>query len=301
MSTLSPKLLAWVQHALPIDDSIQAVNQLKGSTSTTLYKIKTNLDAYVLRLYDNKNWLEDEPDLAIHEKESLTRASTNNESSLKVPKVIKVDETGEVCGMPAILMSFVPGRVDLEPANLDQWLKELARGLADIHKIEPNDFKWKFFRYNNADTLAVPGWTKHPDLWRIGMARIKEKPPAYKENFIHRDYHPVNVLWEGDKLVSVVDWVNACRGPAAIDVGHCRNNLVCLYGVDAADTFLKYYQFFAGNRFTYDIYWDLICYFDFVYPGPPEVYQGWVDFGLTHLSSELLTERLGHYLTTLID
>ena len=97
-----------------------------------------------------------------------------------------------------------------------------------------------------------------------------------------------------------MDWVNACRGPAGVDIGHCRLNLVCLFGTEAADQFLKYYQEYAGSAFKYDPYWDLVCYFDFIFPGPPGVYQGWLDFGIHHLTNSNITQRLEKFLTTLL-
>lgn len=298
ISDLPPKVHNWVQDALSKSGTIKLIERLKGSSSTTLYKITTESDAFVLRLYDNEKWLKEEPDLAKHEAASLNKAASK--ATLNTPKVIAVDESGVDCGVPTVLMSHVPGNVYLEPQNLDDWLKELARVLVELHQIDPKDFKWGFFRFTEPSELEIPSWTKQPELWKKGIEMVKDSPPAYNETFIHRDYHPVNVLWEDNCITGVVDWVNACRGPQAIDVGHCRNNLVCLFGVEAADAFLKYYQTFSGNTFQYDPYWDLVCYFDFVYPGPVGVYQGWLDFGITHLTYELITERLEHYLTTLI-
>lgn len=47
---------------------------------------------------------------------------------------------------------------------------------------------------------------------------VREPRPQVKPCFIHRDYHPTNILWVDDKVSGVVDWVNACRGPAGIDI-----------------------------------------------------------------------------------
>ena len=132
---LPTKVFDWVQRTLPYKQPVQDVELLKGATSTTLYKITTISDVYVLRLYDNEDWLMDEPDLARHEAASLEKAATTNKDSLQTPRFINIDESGEKCGVPAILMSFVPGKVNLTPKNLTQWLKELARTLVMIHQI----------------------------------------------------------------------------------------------------------------------------------------------------------------------
>jgi len=236
---LPDPIKTWVEQSLPSKQTIRAFEKLKGATSTTLYKIETDTDRYVLRLYDNKSWLSKEPDLAAHEAASLKTAAADHFGA-RSPQLINVDESGKQAGLPMILMQFVPGEVVLKPDDLDAWLKELARVLAGIHRIDADHFKWTFRRYTKPHELKVPDWTEHPVLWEKGMQIVQSREPRYKETFIHRDYHPVNVLWTGGKISSVVDWVNACRGPAGIDVGHCRDNLVCLFGVEAAETFLNY-------------------------------------------------------------
>ncbi len=59
--------------------------------------------------------------------------------------------------------------------------------------------------------------------------------PTGPDAFIHRDFHPANLLWVDGRLTGVVDWVNACVGPAGVDTAHCRVNLAILWGAEAAD------------------------------------------------------------------
>ncbi|WP_081412680.1 phosphotransferase [Fictibacillus gelatini] len=40
------------------------------------------------------------------------------------------------------------------------------------------------------------------------MQCITRNYPDARNGFIHRDYHPCNVLWEDGRLTGVVDWVN---------------------------------------------------------------------------------------------
>ncbi|MFC4617586.1 aminoglycoside phosphotransferase family protein [Camelliibacillus cellulosilyticus] len=292
----------WVYHSLPRETNIESITALKGSTSTTLYHIKTDRKAYVLRLYDNKDWLSEEPDLAAHEAASLRQAAHLSSPLIHTPEVVNVDETGESTGMPTVLMTHIQGDIDLSPNHFNEWLKELAGALFAIHQIPlpPNGFKWAFHRYNKPEDLHVPAWTKQPELWEKAIEFVRQPSPSYQDCYIHRDYHPVNVLWEDEKIVGIVDWANACRGPAGIDLGHCRNNLVALFGIEAAGTFLNHYQRLAGNAFQYHPYWDLVAFLDFTFPGPPDVYQGWTDFGINHLNGRLIADRLEKYLMSLV-
>jgi aminoglycoside phosphotransferase (APT) family kinase protein len=75
--------------------------------------------------------------------------------------------------------------------------------------------------------------------------------------FLHRDYHPGNVLWSGGEISGIVDWVSGCIGPPEVDVAHCRANLAVLAGdPEAADRFLELWQSVTGCR-DYHPYWDL--------------------------------------------
>nr|AIA18022.1 Phosphotransferase enzyme family [uncultured bacterium] len=129
---------------------------------------------------------------------------------------------------------------------------------------------------------------------------MKQPPPETALRFIHRDYHPVNVLWQEGKVSGVVDWANACRGPAGVDLGHCRVELAQLYDVATADAFLEKYQRLAGAEFSYQPYWDILALFDILF-GPPQVYPGWPAFGFTGLTEQILMERLDLYLLSLLE
>jgi len=110
----------------------------------------------------------------------------------------------------------------------------------------------------------------------------------------------MNMLFNGDRLAGVIDWANACVGPVGIDVAWCRQYLVGMYGVEAADRFLVHCQSAMQAYWTYHPFWDLIAFVELL-PGPPDVYPPWLDFGLPHLTNELMLERDEHYLASLLD
>ena len=115
--------------------------------------------------------------------------------------------------------------------------------------------------------------------------------------FIHRDYHPGNVLWSRARLTGVVDWVNACLGPPAVDVGHARWNLAQLFGVEVADAFLDAWLA-ASGRARHDPYWDIVCLLD---AGPgDDALQGWHDGGRTDLTLEESHRRRDAYALSLV-
>jgi aminoglycoside phosphotransferase (APT) family kinase protein len=112
--------------------------------------------------------------------------------------------------------------------------------------------------------------------------------------FIHRDYHPTNVLWHKGAVSGVVDWINACRGPAGVDVAHCRTDLAQMCGPAAADQFLDAYREVA-HGFAYNPYWDLDSILDVCLP-QPSFYGPWREFGLGIIAPEVLRHRVDAHL-----
>lgn len=284
----------WVQNEVGV--AVQSMILLPGSTSSILYEVETDNSTLVLRQFDNMEWLSEEPDLVQHEVVSLQHASANG---LPVPSLIAFDETGEASGLPSVLMTKVEGKVEILPDDFNKWTDGLAEILAEIHRITADDFPWVYESYTNRDEVKIPEWTKKPDKWQTAFYRLHAEKPEFHETFIHRDFHPTNVLWLDDEVSGVVDWPNACRGPAGIDVGHCRVNLALLYNVEVADLFLTAYEKHAGSSFTYNSYWDIVSAFD-ILEGPPTVYSGWAAFGVTGLTDTMMEVRLDAFVESLV-
>ena len=299
MTLLTPEIRAWITESLGAAAQITRAERLAGSTSTTLVALDVTqgaiTHALVVRLFDNQVWLANEPDLAPHEAANLLKASA---IPTPTPDLIAVDEDGSACGLPAVLMTRLPGSVRLIPDDLDTWLRELAEAIAPLHHVDPGDHRWTYAPYTDVARLRVPEWSAQPALWAQAIERVQGAWPPYAERFIHRDYHPMNVLWNGDRVSGIVDWPNACRGPAGIDPAWCRMSLSHSHGLDAADRFLDHFCAIAGPDFTYDPFWDLIVIVEFL-PGPPAVHPPWEHFGL-RISATVMRERLESYLVSLM-
>lgn len=298
---LPPEALRWVARSVGAGSQIESVTPLTGATSSVLHGIeikhRSRRLSVVLRRFVNAEWLGEEPELARHEAASLVRAAR---AGTPVPELIAFDESGAECGVPATLMTRLAGRVELKPENLDAWLHRLAEAVAPFHALDADDFPWAYFPYaKHPSGFAPPQWSRFPQHWEKVFDIVAGPRPEARECFIHRDYHPTNVLWQDGRVSGVVDWVNACRGAAGFDVAWCRLNLSKLYGLGAADRFLGAYESLAGAGFAYHAYWDLMALVE-VLPGPPDVYEGWPAFGVHHLDEEVMRERVDDYLSSLM-
>lgn len=226
------------------------MRRLQGASSTAVHAIyfdgRTRL---VLRRYVWPGFLEDEPMAPRREVDALCLADAK---ALPAPRVVSADLAGHEVGdgVPTILMTFLGGRAIAVP---DMAL--LAQLAASIHATEPGKFGHDYFPWYVGTMSEPPPATRRPALWRDAIALRKDAMPSYEPTFVHRDFHPGNVLWSRGRASGVVDWANACRGPRGCDIAHCRANLLALAGRQAADEFLAAYVSLTGE--LYDPYWDL--------------------------------------------
>jgi aminoglycoside phosphotransferase (APT) family kinase protein len=288
----------WIEAAT--GGRVVGITRIRGATSCLLHDIEIDDGRRkrhtVLRRFTDQQWVKREPDVAMREAQSLQHAAR---ASLPAPALIAVDANGERCGVPATLVTRIAGKVVLSPADQPQWLRGLAQAAAEINRVDAAGFRWKYRRYNERETLSVPAWSGQPQAWRKAIDVVSGPTPPYRECFVHRDYHPSNVLWDNDRVSGVVDWVNGCRGPAGIDVAWCRHNLANLYSVQVADEFLERYIESAGAEFRYDPYWDLMSVVELL-PGPPAMYEGWRAAGFPSISNAVMRERVDAYVASVV-
>jgi Ser/Thr protein kinase RdoA (MazF antagonist) len=128
----------------------------------------------------------------------------------------------------------------------------MARLAARIHSAPVPPAALPAYRLWGADDpLPLPDWWSKPAVWKVAVGVFRGPAPDEPVTFIHRDFHPGNVLWKGRRPSGVVDWLHGCRGPVAVDVAHCRLNLWLDLGRDVADAWLEV----VGG--VHHPYWDI--------------------------------------------
>lgn len=245
--TLTARTRAWVEAGA--GSRIRRVRRLPGASSTAVHAVTlASGDVLVLRTYVWSGFLSDEPDAPRREVDALRWAA---DAGLPVPEVVAADPVGAEAGVPAVLMTRIPGRAEGQPPSLDR----LAALAAEIHGVDAAPFPHDWFPWCRETSTRPPAgardrraWERAHELWRAG-------PPDYRPSFIHRDFHPGNVLWQRGAPTGVVDWANACEGPPGLDIATCRWNLARWADSAAADAFVAAYERLTGT--THDPYWDL--------------------------------------------
>jgi aminoglycoside phosphotransferase (APT) family kinase protein len=163
-----------------------------------------------------------------------------------VPAPLYVASTNgaETGGVPALLMSRLPGRVWLTPTDPRAWLRQIASALTRLHDLQPPD------ELPAAELLRRPVRTppdsQQPELWRRVDDFLTRPAPA-GAGFVHGDYQHFNLLWQHERLTGIVDWTWTGVGHPDRDVGHCRLNLAVLFTPQWAEDFTAAYESEAGR------------------------------------------------------
>ncbi|WP_369377366.1 alpha/beta fold hydrolase [Streptomyces sp. cg36] len=258
---------------------------------------------WVLRSFAKPFYRRHAPGLLAREAAVLRLLAT---TEVPAPVLLAVDLRGEHCDHPSLLMTRLSGRVRLDEEDLGRRIGLLARQLAEIHRVraEGADRPRDYEAWTSADRVRVPADTARPEVWRRAVEVIRRPPPPYEGRFLHRDFHPGNVLFdgagEGLRVGGVVDWVETSWGPAALDVAHCSTALALLHGVDAAREFTARYEAEGGRPDGNALYWRLLDALAFA-PDAEKVALPWRQLGRTDLTPEVLTGRLEEYLATLLE
>jgi aminoglycoside phosphotransferase (APT) family kinase protein len=252
---LPPEVLGWVERV--VGGSVTAQRALLGGTSSAMHLLHTSatspLDRVVLRRYV-LGWVLEEPEIPGNEALTL-RLIGGSRAGVPAPRLVASDPEGTTCGVPMTLMTALPGEPVWQPVDRAGWLRAMADLAVQIHSTPLSDELSDWFPYAPQSRIP-PAWSLYPQAWLRAYELWDGPTPATERVFLHRDFHPGNILWTGGKISGVVDWVSSCAGPPEEDIGHCRANLAIRLGQDWADEFLAIWQELTGKR-DYHPYWDL--------------------------------------------
>jgi aminoglycoside phosphotransferase (APT) family kinase protein len=242
--------LRWVETSLGVE--VRQVRAYKGGTSSAIHRLRVqsrdgNRYGVVLRRYVREDLNAEEPDIAAREAQTLQLL---DRVRVPTPALLAHDPTGVDAGVPTIVMTQLPGRLDWSPSDLEPWLRRLAAVLPQIHDapLTAVDGLPEFTPYEPA-SWERPVWLANIRLWERAVEVFHGPRLDPDRVFIHRDYHPGNVLWRRQRVSGIVDWPVASIGPRAADVAHCRANLIGRFGLDVADRFLGLWQELSGAAY----------------------------------------------------
>ena len=218
----------------------------------------------VLRRWARPGWDEEDPDFTAAREAAVLELLAP--TPVPAPALVAADPDAEICDVPALLETRLPGGPPDLGGDPGPLVEGLAAALPPIHAVAvPGAGSGPvppYHRFHEPEGLVPPAWSARPDLWARAFAVAAGPPPAGRPCFIHRDYHPANTLWTGGRLTGVVDWVGGSWGPPSVDLGHMRVNLAWDLDLAVADRFLAAHRALTG--FDHHPYWDVACAVDVV-------------------------------------
>jgi aminoglycoside phosphotransferase (APT) family kinase protein len=273
--------------------AVLEVEPLVGGMTSTMLRLRDDAgERWVLRLIDREPWSRHGPGLVARERATQQELAGTD---VAAPRSVATDPEGRHAGHAAHLMSHVDGRVE---ARFDGGhALASAAVLARIHAVQPRERPRDYQTWAVPAKWVVPPWATRPDLWERAFAILAGSPPAFAPTFLHRDFHPGNLLWLDDRLTGVVDWVETSTGPAALDLAHCRTNLALLHEAGAGAEFVAAYRDAAADPGD-TTYWDVMDLVAFL-PAPEMVVPVWAARGVA-LEVDDVRRRLEEHLAAVL-
>jgi aminoglycoside phosphotransferase (APT) family kinase protein len=225
-------------------------------------------------------------------------------AGIAAPEALLLDAEGELFGVLAMVLSYIPGRPLYAPRNERGWLEQLAGALLPLHAMTPDRFDLSRLEVRLLDAMRAQLAGKaeatraHGELaaevhavLTQNLGRIEWPEPC----LTHDDYWLGNTVWYRGRFAAIIDWTPAKVGDPRADVAQCRVDLAISHGSDVPDAFLDAYQTLAPRPLADMWYFDLfrglggLLYYE-------QWLEGYHDAGLTHLTPTLARRRLEVFL-----
>lgn len=187
-------------------DGVELVEPLSGGMDTLLWRVEAG-DHYALRLFRSE-----QQNIAAKEAQLMPLL---HDLGYPVPGVRAAGHWGR---RPALLIDWAEGDTFTEAVRRRPWLafvlgERFGRTQAELHALTiPPE------RLPTALRNPKHSWIdwSHPD--ERGLRAELYRLRVERQVLIHLDYHPMNVLTDGDRVSAVLDWANARLGDPRADV-----------------------------------------------------------------------------------
>jgi aminoglycoside phosphotransferase (APT) family kinase protein len=184
-------------------------------------------------------------------------------AGLPAPAPYAFDESGQILPTPYIVVEYVEGATEFAPANLTDFIRQLAAQLARIHQIDGAEVSFLHrVEASYAEKLkrrpAKPDDSLDEGRIRDTLESVWPLPQLNRSVLLHGDLWPGNVLWLDGQLVGIIDWEDATVGDPLADLGNARLELLWAFGSDALHQFTYHYQSLVTALDVTNLpYWDL--------------------------------------------
>lgn len=193
----------------------------------TNYVVRTETGKFILTLFERRTREADLPFfIALMDHLSAKGVAAPRPIPDREGRLLK-----SVCGRPAVLTSFLPGKMRASP-NADD-CREFGVVLAGLHRAVAD------FKMARENSLGLAGWRRLAALCRDdaercapGLGALIEDELAFLSahwpkdlpcGVVHADLFTDNVFFDGAEVSGVIDFYFACTDYFAYDLAICLN------------------------------------------------------------------------------
>jgi aminoglycoside phosphotransferase (APT) family kinase protein len=240
--------------------AIRNVGPIGGGLASDTFAVDTTAGDFVVKVFRPHRRAE-----ALPEWDRLTFAQ--RVSGVAVPEPVALDVHGRWFGAPALVMSRLPGRVDLTPTDLDGWLRQLAHALAAIHRTDATGAAGPLLGDPPLGHWGIGDWQRLESEW-APTALVDRCVAAIRRHrlwvndtpaLVHGDFHPGNIVWRNGTLTGVVDWSAARIGSRSFEFAQCRAGVALLFGMPGVRRLTEHYVGIVGTTPVDLPVFDLMC------------------------------------------
>lgn len=290
------KLLRWVLEAVEAS-SMVGVTSMSQAGAGSPWRVRVAAAGLEMTVVLNADkWGPDERRRFATAAAALEFAAANG---VPAPRPVAHDLDG-TSGWLASITTLLAGSSSIAADITSERLRALGGEAARIHLASGTptlELPLRSQSLEGYDLNAGTAPTSSTPLLMRAREMVANRSPVLDEpvGFVHGDFWQGNTLWDGERYTGAVDWDFAGFGPAGVDLGSARADVVVLHGPEAADEVLAGWEQVAGRSATNLAWWDLVAGVS-----TPDDMSGWLpNFhaqGRTELDLATITRRRDDYV-----
>ena len=207
---------------------VLSLTEITEGVENSNFVLKTNLNNYILTLYEKRVHADDLPFFM-----QLISELYNRDISCPKPVKNKLGNIINKCaGKYATIVSFLNGET-AQFTNLER-CSQIGTMLARLHlatakiplsRVNPlGPESWQAILWNTDDSNTDLVTTLNSEAFTLINHIISKWPASLPTGVIHGDLFPNNAMFIGDTLTGIIDFYFACTGFFAYDLAICLNS-----------------------------------------------------------------------------
>jgi aminoglycoside phosphotransferase (APT) family kinase protein len=172
-----------------------------GGWDTALWRVQTGANTSALRVFRAE-----QADTFRREARAMRAAA---QVGIPVPTI---RAEGICAGRPALLLSWCAGLPLLDAVQARPWrIWNLGRMMGRMHA--------RIHAVQVPESAALRAWAPHAEDADAALhARLRALTAESASALLHLDYHPLNIMTDGNRITGVLDWANVAVGDPRVDV-----------------------------------------------------------------------------------